>query len=660
MSQSVPAVIINVSPQLLVDTLTHPQTTNLIPQHRPGRSLFRKTTDIDIECSYGSSFLHRNPDTIRIFFQNTKGLTYSATGEDYDYYLTCTQSIGADLIGMSETNTAWQHPHLRNLFTSRARRHFSSIKASFSSPSPAIDPVPEKETFQSGGTVTLSTGALVPMIYGDTITDPTGLGRWSDQTIRGRNNKLFSTITGYRVCKGSIAESKIGSAFSREYEHHRTRNITSPRSRQLFLNDLRDVIISLQEHGHSILLMLDSNGQLKEDPELTTFVETCGLHDLHHDDPAPSTYIGSTTSRIDHIFGCSATLASLSTSGSLSYLDGPQSDHRGLYVDLDTTTLLSQTIAPPSIATSLSRPLKSGNPESVATYNEHMLKYYADHSMVETIQDLRLNRHMLSRSAIKKKLEKWDRDQGRAVKYAESQLQQSYKPFAWSPEFRNAGIVYRYWRLRLRELQHSADYSTTFTRIEQTVNQHNPEFRLPKKDITLSLDEIRQHLKAATTNLLQKQKDSEILRYKSYLDLLAVYESDTNHCTQKESQRKATIVRNTIKSEQTRAMYRNIRQVLKPEQTGGLTKLQIPRHKDASTYPDDFQKLLSETAADDIIWDTVLDKESIHSNLLKYNRNSFRAASKSPCGHGHIHDQLTFTSLSFEASELLSGTLPPT
>jgi hypothetical protein len=42
-----------------------------------------------------------------------KGLTYSYTGEDYDYYMMSTQAIGADIIGMAETNTAWQHHHLQ-------------------------------------------------------------------------------------------------------------------------------------------------------------------------------------------------------------------------------------------------------------------------------------------------------------------------------------------------------------------------------------------------------------------------------------------------------------------------------------------------------------------------------------------------------------------
>jgi hypothetical protein len=45
--------------------------------------------------------------------------------------------------------------------------------------------------------------------------------------------------------------------------------------------------------------------------------------------------------------------------------------------------------------------------------------------------------------------------------------------------------------------------------------------------------------------------------------------------------------------------------------------------------------------------------------LIHYNRDSFRAAANSPCGHGVIHDAITFSSLSKEASDVLAGLVPP-
>ena len=355
-----------------VQPSTTPQTR--IPQNRPGRIPFRKSQTIDIERSYGSRVTDRSPSCIRVFFQNTKGLSYSATGEDYNYYMTCTKALGADIIGMAETNTAWQHPHLRFHFTACARRHYPLMKAAFSSPTKEVDPIPEKETFQSGGTTMLTTADLVPMVFGANDNDPTGLGRWSSQTVRGKNQKMFTAITGYRVSKGTISAKRVGSAFSREYEHHRTCNIKSPQPRKIFLNDLKTYILKLQSLGHSILLMMDSNGQLHDDNDLKNFTIQCDLHDLHKSDPSPTTYIGTEDHRIDHILGCAQTLAALDASGSLSFLEGPQSDHRGLYVDLDTKTLLEQEVIPLQIEVAAKRALKSGNPELVELYNTTMLQ----------------------------------------------------------------------------------------------------------------------------------------------------------------------------------------------------------------------------------------------------------------------------------------------
>ena len=181
----------------------------------PGRNPFRRTPDINLQEAYGDSHYERAPITIRLFFQNVKRLTYSTTDEDYAYYLDCTSTIGADIIGITETNSAWEHFHMRNTFSSIARKQFSLHKASHSSPKTAINPIPETESFQAGGTLTLATNNLVRMAFGGNFNDTSGLGRWSSISFRGKENKIFTVITNYRVCKGCIQSSSIGSAYSR-------------------------------------------------------------------------------------------------------------------------------------------------------------------------------------------------------------------------------------------------------------------------------------------------------------------------------------------------------------------------------------------------------------------------------------------------------------
>lgn len=218
--------------------------------------------------------------------------------------------------------------------------------------------------------------------------------------------------------------------------------------------------------------------------------------------------------------------------------------------------------------------------------------------------------------------------------------------------------MYRYWHLRLREKTHSEDYHQTLRSIETQTQQQDPTFILPFLDIPLPVSEIHTQLKLTKITLKTSQCNSLALRYRCYTDLLATYANDKDPSTQKESERRAKIVTNTIKSEQCRAMYANIRATVKPSNTGSLSCLLVPHHQQDTELPHNFQEFLASTPTDELHWATLLDKTTIDSNLLRFNREHFRAAAASPCGHGKIHEQLTFSSLSGEAASLLDGNIP--
>ena len=152
---------------------------------RPGRRSRKNPVDQQPARSYGDPIIQKSEDSIRLFFQNVKGLSSSANSEDYRYYLTCLQSLQVDISGMAETNTCWQHPHLRAAFSNVTRRLYRQSKVVYGSPSQECDPTPVNESFQSGGTVTLVTGSLVSRIQGSDIQDSSGLGRWTGVTLCG-------------------------------------------------------------------------------------------------------------------------------------------------------------------------------------------------------------------------------------------------------------------------------------------------------------------------------------------------------------------------------------------------------------------------------------------------------------------------------------------
>jgi hypothetical protein len=403
--------------------------------------------------------------------------------------------------------------------------------------------------------------------------------------------------------------------------------------------------------------MLDANSTTDTDSKLVSFIQECNLFDLHDRSPAPSTYIGSASRRIDFILGCESVRWQVTRSGTLSYWEGPQSDHRGLYVDINLTGILQKNS---SMALPVNqRSLYTGNPEHVSKYHGSMLKYYSQHNMMQRIAHLFSTHHTKSREEVRTLLMKWDNDQGRAMAISESLLRRPPKQYRWSPDLRNSAILRRYWKLRLREVTDlSLEYTVSFHRWQAKVQQYDPTFVLPYLGQVLSAEKIREHFNRATKVFRRCQRSSVPLRAKCYQELLETYQDDDNPDTCKESKRKARIVQKTIASEVCRGTFREIRKVVNPSERSGIMKIMIPRlptqeGEDKNTY-----QLLQQTDPEDLIWETIINKEDIERHLLNYNRHSFRAASESPCGHGVIHDALTFSSLSQASMSILKGDIP--
>jgi hypothetical protein len=125
-------------------------------------------------------------------------------------------SYSIDVLGiMAETNSGWQHYHLQSAFKQCLRRQLKFGKAVFASPSPSVDALGGKETFQAGGLTVVIHGNLTTTVFGTASTDSTGLGRNCGFTLIGQQEKKLSVITGYRMYASSIAAATLGCTFNR-------------------------------------------------------------------------------------------------------------------------------------------------------------------------------------------------------------------------------------------------------------------------------------------------------------------------------------------------------------------------------------------------------------------------------------------------------------
>jgi hypothetical protein len=117
----------------------HPPLSNMsailmLPRYRPGRIRTRRQMDAQATQSFGDVVVYKDPGSLRLFFQNVKGLTYSSGLEDYKYYLSQMAAFGVDCFGLAETNTAWQHYHLQLGYKECVTRQFRIGKTVFGYP----------------------------------------------------------------------------------------------------------------------------------------------------------------------------------------------------------------------------------------------------------------------------------------------------------------------------------------------------------------------------------------------------------------------------------------------------------------------------------------------------------------------------------------------
>ena len=128
----------------------HPTIPNLtslllLSTTRPGRLQNRRQLDSHGTASFGDAIIYKATGSMRIFFQNVKGLTFSTGVEDYRYYASQMAAYSVDCFGLVETNTAWQHYYLQLKYRDCVQRQFRTGKTVFGFPSKTVDLCTDKK-----------------------------------------------------------------------------------------------------------------------------------------------------------------------------------------------------------------------------------------------------------------------------------------------------------------------------------------------------------------------------------------------------------------------------------------------------------------------------------------------------------------------------------
>lgn len=599
------------------------------------------------------------PHHFRFLFNNINGLVLTHT--DLINFISITKELQADWVGIVETHIASEKSHVRDCVFSafQSKQGYNNLNAVFASSDMDFD-VDRK----FGGVLQIAVNSLASR----TITKHSNKYGWfTSQTHTGKNGKMLTTITAYRIAAGTGGDTSAH-AQQRMMLVTEERDIIDPR--RLIIDDLIVYITHCQESGHDILLCIDANESMeKPASQIRRLANTCNLLDVHANLHLDETLLPSHSRGSEKIDFCLASpplLDCITRSGILALDDAYMSDHRAMFLDLDikryfkgiTTDLVSRQ----------SRSFTTKNEKLTAGFNSYVSDEWLKRKMTGRIKIMdtlsRLPDDQIDKSRIQRMWEAIDTQIGIIFLQGEQSLNIPNKIREWSPALAKSGAERRYWKARLQ--------NATMDRCGKQSLSHLANKYAIIDDGTTDQLTLEQRLDEATRHHAHVSKRDVDFRDHHMDSLIADLELKSDP----DSKNELNKLKAMKKAEKQMKTFAKIRRLLKPRNSGALSRLELPKdmaiHIDAQ--PDipvegritnnnpELKDILQQTirvkrhdGAEE--WVTLLDKRKIESALLQYCNEHYQQAAATPLGSSHLANLLGTAGLTEAGKQIIDGTL---
>lgn len=570
-----------------------------------------KARNLKENIPLGDTITTKQPNAIRFYFQNIRGAKKKNTWHDWENSVNYLHDHEVDIMGYAETNLAWNDLHQRTAIH-RTMHKYTKCKLSTSN---SIDlPL---YSYQPGGTSTIITNTFVGHVT-TPITDTTGLGRWSGFRLRKKNKKHLSIITAY--CPHKDYNHGSDTCYQQQYRILRNTHNNNPEPRHTMIYDLKQLIYKLQEQHDDIILMWDANNELESD-ELEEVISDLNMFNLLPQTyPTFSTYLRGARV-IDHIWGTSDISQYVIQHGYTGFHDNAwTTDHRGLYVDLNTNLLFEQgnptTMIPPT-----PRLLQATNKSHILLFLEAIQKTNSTDKLLQLSQQLLKLPTWTNTNC--DQLNKLDVDFTALLLDAEQVLKKK-RQSSWSPDLHNAFLIHTYWRKHNSCLINGYDLPESLLTLQRQLQ--------PKVFFGSIRRHPQQQLRYAANYYRQCLIDADNLR-DHHLTLRQELMIEAG------SMEKANAIRSIRNIERKLRMYKTIRRLNHPESmNGGLS------------YVIDIDSNGNEVRIDNI--------DEMNKRLYDRNRLHFSQAHGTPCTTASIIDILGENGTTDAAQRILLGDIP--
>ena len=277
---------------------------------------------------YGHNYTTKNRNDKRIVGFNVRSFHKQFNTSRRNKLSKFLSDLAPDSLGLMETDTYWPSLPVEERLYETTFPWFKrqTIETAYNIHS-------HKEKFQPGGCAQLTVNELAGRKI-QSGNDSRGLGRWTWQVLRGKNQQHIRIITAYNAQKPTTKSGET-TAYTQQLQYFRKQKIMEC-PMKMFIDDLIKSIQQWIESGDKIILLIDANTDVHQHSSqgLVYRLKRLGLMEVitsvHEGRPPETCHPGSKP--IDGIFVSRS--INITKCGYTKYYDF-LSNHRAVWLDLD-------------------------------------------------------------------------------------------------------------------------------------------------------------------------------------------------------------------------------------------------------------------------------------------------------------------------------------
>jgi hypothetical protein len=606
---------------LNVTNLNENSTPLLSSSAERGDIMDRHDIQADDLLPWGDDIQAKQASDTRIFFQNINGFSTKNITK-WSSSLEWLRNNETDIVGLAEPNVNVQNPKCVQQYLNKLKLFGTRSTGLFSN-----NTNPSESHYQPGGTFMMCKETWKSRIVA-TIQDSRQWGRFVGYTYRLKQNHFLTVITAYRVVNRLGVSLGIKTSVKHQKDLSNKAGITTS-VRQTCLLDIATIIDNSNAqfgNDHFVILMIDANETIDDlTSTLPEFLLKVNLIDIipefHQLHGSISSQIRSRTNRrIDFIF-CSPGLKHfISKCGYLPFDRALESDHRGIYMDLNLNNLKDL-----SEHSSAKRMIGSHEPQDVIQkYHDEVYKqflYYQIFSKAEA-----LARSTIQSDQISEKLNKLDCQITEIVLKAEKRSAPKRNVTRWSSDISNFSLAIKFYKVKAK---YANDVNISI-RLQYILDKMSDTFVTSHFGKEIQNQDPRQGIK-----IMKKKKQKHIMKSKHDRE-------DHYYEIAKRSQKE--LPKDAFRQQMyINQCHRNIRASLGRGGFSALTTIDVP---------------IIHSVDGTVEWSTVSDPNTIENHLINRNILHFGQAKMTDFASGPLADELGYLGTNEASMSLLNGKLP--